>query len=128
MKWFVFYEGLTLYGTSSHYHEFLKTEAPRTNILYGDIQGCKIQKYEPPLPTSVLQFKSERGKHKTQKPTTMVEWILEYYSKEGDTVLDPTTGSGSTGVSCKPMNREFIGMDMGEEIYKVACGRLELNK
>ena len=68
----------------------------------GNIHGTN---YDPPLPTSVLQFKNERGKHKTQKPTTMMEWILKYYSKEGDTVLDPTMGSGSTGVSCKSMNR-----------------------
>ena len=39
--------------------------------------------YDPPLPTSILQFKSEKGKHKTQKPTTMMIWILKYYSKEG---------------------------------------------
>ena len=68
-------------------------------------EGQQGSTYDPPLPTSVLQFKSERGKHKTEKPTTMMEWILKYYSKEGDTVLDPTMGSGSTGVSCKSMNR-----------------------
>ena len=49
--------------------------------------------------------KAKRGKHKIQKLTTMMEWILKYDSKEGDTVLDPTMGSGSTGVSCKSMNR-----------------------
>ena len=155
---YVFYENLPLYDISSHNHKFLKAEAPRTDTLYGDTNGCVIQKYDPPLPTSVikkhkpctsgvdhpygntnggekgsydpplptsiLQFKSERGKHKTQKPTTMMEWILKYYSKEGDTILDPTMGSGSTGVSCKTMNREFIGIEMDEEIYKVACERL----
>ena len=68
----------------------------------GNVHGTN---YDPPLPTSVLQFKSERGKHKTQKPTTMMEWILKYYSKEGDTVLDPTMGSGSMGVACKSMNK-----------------------
>ena len=91
---------------------------------YGNTNGGEKGCYDPPLPTSILQFKSERGKHKTQKPTTMMDWILKYYSKEGDTVLDPTMGSGSTGVSCKSMNREFIGIEMDEEIYKVACDRL----
>ena len=102
------------------------------NCLYNEggfdrvsYNGRREVTYEPPLPTSVLQFKSEKGKHKTQKPTTMMDWILKYYSKEGDTVLDPTMGSGSTGVSCKSMNREFIGIDMDEEIYKVACDRLK---
>ena len=81
--------------------------------------------YEPPLPTSILQFKSEKGKHKTQKPSTMMNWILKYYSKENDITVDPTMGSGSMGVACKEMNREFIGFEMDEEIYKCACERLE---
>ena len=76
----------------------------------GGDKGC----YDPPLPTSILQFKSEKGKHRTQKPTTMMEWILKYYSKEGDTILDPTMGSGTMGVACKSMNREFIGIEMDE--------------
>ena len=54
--------------------------------------------YDPPLPTSMLEIKSTRGKHSTEKPVALMEWLLKYYSKEGDTVLDPTMGSGSTGV------------------------------
>ena len=88
----------------------------------GNVHGTN---YDPPLPTIVLQFKSERGKYKTQKPTTMMDWILKYYSKEGDTVLDPTMGSCSMGVACKSTNREFIGIERDEEIYKVACERLK---
>ena len=53
-----------------------------------------------------------------------MSWILKYYSKEGDVVLDPTMGSGSMGVSCKNMHREFIGIEMNEEIYKTAYERL----
>ena len=93
-----------------------------TNSTYGsyehtDFNGRNgLSRYEPPLPTSVLQFKSENGKHKTQKLTTMMDWILKYYGKEGDTVLDPTMGSGRMGVSCKSMNREFIGIEIDEEI------------
>lgn len=83
------------------------------------------QKYEPPLPNSMLEIKSTRGKHSTEKPVALMEWILKYYSKEGDTILDPTMGSGSTGVACKNMNRKFIGIEMDEDIYKVACDRLK---
>ena len=54
-----------------------------------------------------------------------MEWILKYYSKEGDVVLDSTMGSGSTGVSCKNMNREFIGIEKDKEIFKVAEERLK---
>ena len=123
---YVFYENLPLYDISSHNHKFISIREPhKETTVYGDL-GNKTErlKYDPPLPTSVLQFKNERGKHKTQKPTTMMDWILKYYSKEGDTVLDPTMGSGSMGVACKSMNREFIGIEMDKEIYKVACERL----
>lgn len=80
--------------------------------------------YEPPLPTSMLEVKSTRGKHSTEKPVALIEWILKYYSKEGDVILDPTMGSGSTGVACKNMNREFIGIEKDEEIFKFAENRL----
>ena len=81
--------------------------------------------YEPPLPNSMLEVKSTRGKHSTEKPVALMEWILKYYSKEGDTILDPTMGSGSTGVACKNMNRNFIGIEMDDEIYEVAVNRIE---
>ncbi len=87
-------------------------------------KGSPSHLYNPPLPTTMLEIKSTRGKHSTEKPVALMEWILKYYSKEGDVVLDPTMGSGSTGVACKNMNREFIGMEMDNEIYEVACNRL----
>ena len=81
--------------------------------------------YDPPLPNSLLEIKSTRGKHSTEKPVQLMEWVLKYYSKEGDTVLDPTMGSGSTGVACKNMNRKFIGIEMDKDIYDGAVKRLE---
>ena len=81
--------------------------------------------YEPPLPNSLLEIKSTRGKHSTEKPVALMEWLLKYYSKEGDTVLDPTMGSGSTGVACRNMKRNFIGIEKDPEIYEVAVNRIE---
>jgi site-specific DNA-methyltransferase (adenine-specific) len=72
----------------------------------------------------MLEIKSTRGKHSTEKPVALMEWILKYFSKDGDTVLDPTMGSGSTGVACKNMNRNFIGIEMNAEIYEVAVNRI----
>ena len=79
--------------------------------------------YEPPLPNSLLEMKSEKGKHATQKPVTLMEWVLKYYSREGDVVLDATMGSGSMGVACKNMKRSFIGIEKDEEIFKIAQKR-----
>ena len=100
-------------------------------LYYYDENGKKLDgttpgnttKYEPPLPDSLLEIKSTRGKHSTEKPVALMEWILKYYSKEGDVVLDPTMGSGSTGVACKNLNRKFIGIEMDAEIFEVAKGR-----
>lgn len=82
-------------------------------------------KYEPPLPNSILEIKSEKGKHSTQKPVELMKWILKYYSRENDVVLDPTMGSGSMGVACKLMNRKFIGIEKNKDIYKYAVKRIE---
>ncbi len=101
----------TAYGDNIHYHNNQQRN------------GESI--YDPPLPNSMLEIKSTRGKHSTEKPVALMEWILKYYSKEGDVVLDPTMGSGSTGVACKNMNRNFIGIEMDNEIYEVAVNRIE---
>jgi site-specific DNA-methyltransferase (adenine-specific) len=98
------------------------------HTLYGEIKEKGIPHtttYDPPLPTTMLEIKSTRGKHSTEKPVALMEWILKYFSKEGDVVLDPTMGSGSTGVACKNMNRNFIGIEMDLEIYEIAVNRIE---
>ena len=104
----------------------------RENTTYGDVISYEIKerkngesRYDPPLPTTMLEIKSTRGKHSTEKPVGLMEWIFKYYSKEGDVVLDPTMGSGSTGVACKNMNRKFIGIEKDAEIYEVAVNRIE---
>jgi len=107
------------------------------DTLYGDVKinqpanddgtrnKYRGQFYDPPLPNSMLEIKSTRGKHSTEKPVALMEWILKYYSKEGDTILDPTMGSGSTGIACKNMNRKFIGIEMDKDIFDGAVKRLE---
>ena len=93
--------------------------------------------FEPPNPASVIyedepvtMFESTKvfvGKrnHQTEKPQDILEFFLKYWSDEGDVILDPTCGSGSTGVACKNLNRQFIGIELTEKYYEVAkqrCG------
>ena len=80
--------------------------------------------YEPPLPNSVLEIKSVRGNHSTEKPVALMKWILKYFSKENDVIIDCCMGSGSMGVACKEMNRDFIGIELNPEIYEIACERI----
>lgn len=91
----------------------------------GKVVRKKPENYDPPLPNTILEVKSEKGKHATQKPVELIKWILKYYSKEGDIVLDPTMGSGTTGVACKDMKREFIGIELNNEIFEIARERIE---
>ena len=95
------------------------------NTLYGNVNIDNIHKtrYDPPLPNTILEIKSEKGKHATQKPVPLMEWLIKYYTREGELVLDPTMGSGGTGIACNNLNREFIGIEKDEEIYKVAIDR-----
>jgi DNA modification methylase len=102
------------FGTGKHY-----------GYANGEPAGAK---WEPVLPVSM--FESEKvfiGKrhHQTEKPQDILEFFLKYWSDEGDTILDPTMGSGSTGVACKKLNRKFIGFELDETIFNVAKKRCE---
>ena len=75
-------------------------------------------------PTDIITFSKDSGYHPTQKPVDLLEYLIKTYTNEGDVVLDNCMGSGSTGVACKNTNREFIGMELDEKYFKVACERL----
>lgn len=64
--------------------------------------------------------------HPTEKPIDLMEFYINNSTNENDTVLDPFMGSGSTGVACRNINRNFIGIELDEEYYKIAKGRLDI--
>jgi site-specific DNA-methyltransferase (adenine-specific) len=66
----------------------------------------------------------ERGEHPTQKPLKLVmDWIAKF-TDEGETVLDPFMGSGTTGVACLKLGRKFIGIEKRPDYFDLACARL----
>ena len=67
----------------------------------------------------------EKVNHPTQKPIKLMERCVEMITNEGDTVLDFCMGSGSTGVACKNLNRNFIGIELNKEYFNIAKKRLE---
>ena len=75
-------------------------------------------------PVSVLDIKTERGYHPTQKPVALLEYLIKTYTNEGETVLDFTMGSGSTGVACMNTNRNFIGIELDEKYFEIAKERI----
>lgn len=76
-------------------------------------------------PTNVLNIKSERGYHPTQKPVPLFEYLIKTYTDEGMTVLDNCMGSGTTGVACMNTNRKFIGIELDEKHFEIAKERIE---
>ncbi|MBK9418806.1 MAG: site-specific DNA-methyltransferase [Flavobacteriales bacterium] len=76
-------------------------------------------------PRDVVEIKSE-GKtvHPTQKPVALMEYLIKTYTNEGDTVLDFTMGSGTTGVACKNTGRNFIGIELDRKYFQIAKQRI----
>ena len=68
---------------------------------------------------------NEKRLHPTQKPVVLMERIIEAFTNEGDIVLDPFMGSGTTGVACVNLNRGFIGIEINEEYFEIAKKRIE---
>jgi len=76
---------------------------------------------------NILKYKKEySGQHPTQKPVLLLEDLIKTFSNENDLVVDLTMGSGSTGVACKNTNRDFTGIEMNEEYFKIAEKRIKL--
>ncbi len=63
--------------------------------------------------------------HPTQKPVALLEYLIKTYTKEGDIILDFTMGSGTTGVACKNLGRDFIGIELDENYFNIAKERID---
>lgn len=75
-------------------------------------------------PKTIQTFPFEAGHHPTQKPVALMEYLIRTYTNEGETVLDFTMGSGTTGVACKNLNRNFIGIELDENYFRIARDRI----
>lgn len=124
-------EFITFYG-GKYYPQMIKREKPlkynlaskqsRSNPLSSYKDGTVVSEYS--YPENTLFYKVERGFHPTQKPVPLLEYLIKTYTLEGDTVLDFTMGSGSTGVACVNINRNFIGIELDEKYYEIAKERI----
>jgi site-specific DNA-methyltransferase (adenine-specific) len=77
-------------------------------------------------PTNIIEVdKIRRGSvHPTQKPVALMEYLIKTYTNEGETVLDFTMGSGTTGVACVNLNRGFIGIERDDKYFEIAKNRI----
>ncbi|GGB84975.1 DNA-methyltransferase [Deinococcus soli (ex Cha et al. 2016)] len=101
---------------------------------YSDTPRIPEGTYNDRHPTSVIQFSNHNGvvygdttdyiAHPTAKPVDLMRWLVATYSNPGDVVLDPFTGSGTTGVACVQLGREFIGMELDATYHALASQRI----
>lgn len=75
-------------------------------------------------PKTLLEYSKQTGLHTSQKPVPLLEYLIRTYTQEGETVIDFTMGSGSTGVACLNTGRKFIGIEKDETFFEVSKKRL----
>lgn len=80
------------------------------------------------IPNKKLKGNDGKNLHDTEKPTELMQILIENSSKENDIVLDSFMGIGSTGVACKKLNRNFIGIELDEKYFEIAKERIENTK
>jgi len=118
----------TSIGLSKKGHNFFhKTETTNSNLI------VDRNKTDIGYPKTLIEHikvmnnlsKDKAGLHPTQKPIELMEYLIKTYTNESDTVLDFTMGSGSTGVACKNLNRNFIGIELDQNYFNIAKQRIE---
>lgn len=128
------------YGTPPYFPqkwtipEHLRTKRKHaTSKTSGEVYGGRgIVRWDDDgsrYPTSVIGFSNRVGRgenyHPTQKPVALMEYLIRTYTNEGDTVLDNTMGSGTTGVAARNTGRSFIGIERDRNYFLIAQSRIE---
>jgi site-specific DNA-methyltransferase (adenine-specific) len=107
-----------------------RTNKPRT---YADATKSDTQKYADRVlsgnndliyASNILKIPMQRGLHPTQKPVALMEYMIRTYTNAGDTVLDFTFGSGTTGVAAKTLGRSFIGIELDPDYFALGSKRI----
>ena len=103
-----------------------KTNRTKVSDCYGNhnlnVHKCPADKS---MPKTTLKFNNAQGTtHPTQKPVPLMEYLIKTYTNEGETVLDFTFGSGTTAIACINTKRNFIGIELDKEYFKIAEERI----
>ena len=112
--------------------EYKLPKVSKTTDLFGENHKNGVYKHydrdtSKRYPYNIIQFNMDRPKvHPTQKPVALLEYLIKTYTNECDTVLDSCMGSGTCGVACKNLNRNFIGIEKEEKYFNIAKKRLDV--
>ena len=127
----VFYKRLPIYNPQGIIYGNFQNDRKSKYIKGEDIYGKEKEfgiSHMSNFPKQIIEFSNPSGKgqlHPTQKPVALLEYIIKTYTNEGETVLDNCMGSGSTGVACKNLNRNFIGIELDEKYFNIAKERID---
>ena len=136
LKWqpYKTHEDIVIFCKSAvNYHPIKTPQKLRTGKTYssGEANGIKnygdLRLYNDKHPKSILEISNanQKGKvHPTQKPVALMEYLIRTYTNEGETVLDFTCGSGTTGVACVNTARDFIGIELDQGYFDIAQQRI----
>jgi len=123
----IFYSELPTYNPQDLVRKAIPTlrKGGDNGSNYGKSDKPTLQEFEN-YPRTVIKIGSE-GKtlHPTQKPVALMEYLIRTYTNEGQTILDNTMGSGTTGVACVNTDRCFIGIERDDEYFKIASNRID---
>jgi site-specific DNA-methyltransferase (adenine-specific) len=97
----------------------------RINIFTPSVKNQGLPSNLLCFPQQVTGFTGLQREHPTQKPESLMRYLVRTYTKEGETVLDPYMGSGTTGVACALEGRKFIGIEKEEKFFDIAVRRIE---
>ena len=101
-----------------------------TEVYNGDGKVFEGEVLNKRYPINIITFskssQSDMTRHPTQKPVALMEYLIKTYTNEGETVLDFTAGSGTTGVACQNLNRNFILIEKEPEYVEIIKNRLAL--
>ena len=135
------HEIISVFSRGKHNYYPIKTKRDKLkksknyggrNTVFGNQKKDKeVRIYTHRNPQSIIKFSNANQKdkkHPTQKPVKLLEYLIKTYTNEDDLVLDFTMGSGSTGVACVNTNRNFIGIELDENYYKIAQERINETK
>lgn len=130
------HENIMVFGAVPYYPQMTHGHKRKTATKRGDVTEVYGEQVIEPLqydstsryPRSVLRFPSDKQKiklHPTQKPLALMEYLIASHTKEGDTVMDMFMGSGTTGLACKNLGRNFIGIEKELKYFEIAKERLK---
>jgi site-specific DNA-methyltransferase (adenine-specific) len=125
------HEDIIVFGGNKYFPQMRigkmrKKGGGKKSLIFGNTDEVINNMYYPVSILEVPNCANRKGRlHPTQKPVALMEYLIKTYTNEGETVLDFTMGSGTTGVAAKNLNRNFIGIELDPEYFKIAKKRIE---